>query len=256
MFDAMRVGRTEACVSDLELDAWLADELGVRERHALSAHVAGCRRCRTRKADLASDRERFARGELAVPSFLDAPERSGVSSIVWPWWKKPSVQWLSGTFAVAAALLSLLAAPQQWSQAAPSGVRSKGRDYVSFYVLRGGEVHRGQARERVRRGDRLRFAYTTGGPRYLAILSLDGARKASVYFPATAQAAQIAPGVEVALPSAVELDAVQGEERIVALFCDRALSIDPLRAELEREQIMRAPSGCTLDQLVLFKEAP
>jgi hypothetical protein len=263
MFDALRVGRTEECASDLELDAWLASELGARERKELSAHVAGCERCRARRASLMSDRECFARGELSVPSFLDPPERSGVSSIarLWwkTWWKKSSVRWLSGSCAAAAVLgLLMLAAPPPWSRRATSdaGLRSKGHDYVSFYVLRGDAVHRGQARERVRSGDRLRFVYTASGPRYLAILSLDGARNASVYFPASSDAAPIVPGIEVPLPSAVELDAVQGEERILALFCDRALPIEPLRAELEREQQLRAPSGCTLDQLVLFKEAP
>jgi hypothetical protein len=149
----------------------------------------------------------------------------------------------------AAGLLALLTLTRE-------GVRTKGGDYVSFYVKRGDEVHRGQPRERVRRGDKLRFAYTASGPRYLAILGLDGTRRASVYYPAAVQTVRVEAGTDVLLPSAIELDGAPGDERILALFCERPLPVERLRAELQAKQAhMAAPSGCVLDQLFVVKEA-
>lgn len=59
------------------------------------------------------------------------------------------------------------------------------------------------------------------------------------------------------LPSAVELDDALGEERIVALFCDGAVQVALLLAALSAKQIdLHTPNGCTLDELVVIKQAP
>jgi hypothetical protein len=249
MFRQMRIGRTDACISDLRLDAWLAQNLADQEARALRAHLSGCARCQSREALLREEREQFGAAHPELPAWL-APQSgdADLTQVAASKLRARGSAWLAGLAVAAACLLAFIALPR-------ASVRTKGSDYLSFYVKRGEAVHRGRLGEQVRRGDRLRFAYTASSPRYLAILSLDGARRASVYHPATAQAERVEPGSEVLLPSAVELDEAPGEERIYAVFCDQPPQLERLRAELAAKQTrFAAPADCTLDQIVVVKE--
>lgn len=243
MFGAMKTKRSEQCASDLQLDAWLSGEIDGAKAASLAAHGRACARCDARRDQLSRDRQGFVAAAAALPIWLDAPRRTPKASRL--------VAGLAIASAVAAAFAIMAAPPRERSGA----VRAKGTDHVSFYVKRGGAVHRGRPEERVRPGDQLRFSYTAGSDRYLAILSLDAAQRTSVYYPASTEALRVEAGVDVALPSAVELDTVLGEERVVALFCDRPLPIAALRAQLEHKRAM-PPPGCTQDQLILMKEGP
>lgn len=252
MFSGMRADRTAACASDLRLDAWLAGELEEPAHTELMAHAVGCVRCRVRQQSLARARERFAATPAAItPAWLER-ERA----------ERPvgsARRWGAAAFAVlatlaAAATLALLPKRE------PEGDRIKGGEHVSFFVKRGDAVQRGARKQSVQPGDKLRFAYTAMGPRYLAILSIDAANKASVYYPAAeragARAALIGPGVEVPLASAVELDDVLGEEHVFALFCEMPQALAPLLAQLRATpHTLRPPPGCSLDELLLTKEA-
>ena len=102
--------------------------------------------------------------------------------------------WLApaaGGLALAAAVL--LAVLPKGSEA--PGTRRKGGERIGFFVKRGEVVTRGQTGEHVRPGDSLRFTYTSSEPRHLAILSLDGAQHASVYFPSGGRAEPLPAGV-------------------------------------------------------------
>jgi hypothetical protein len=244
MFGGMREQRSAACVSDLRFDAWLAGELSAPDEASMSAHVASCARCRERQEGLVDARARFEMSAAAsVPAFL-RPERK----------RTRLPRWAAGLSALAlAAALLLVLLPQRESR----GVRVKGSDQVSFFVKRGDTVQRGAREQRVRPGDKLRFTYTATSPRYLAILSVDAANEVSVYYPPGEHAARIAPGVEVALPNAVELDGVLGQERVFALFCETDQALAALSAQLRRApQAFQAPPSCSLDSLLLTKEAP
>lgn len=130
----------------------------------------------------------------------------------------------------------------------------KGKPFVSYFVKRGERVVRGSSAEPLQPADRLRFAYTSASPQYLAIFSLDGDAHASVYYPMESLSARIEPGAEVLLPSAIELDDTVGDELIVAMFCDRPFATAPLRAALESERAPpRAQSGCTSHALHVKK---
>jgi hypothetical protein len=48
----------------------------------------------------------------------------------------------------------------------------------------------------------------------------------------------------VALPLATRLDATVGEERVMGLFCDRPVELEPLRAGLEAGAGEAIPEGC------------
>jgi hypothetical protein len=242
VFTGLRGKRSSACISDMRFDAWFAHELDAAQLELLKGHLRGCEVCRQRELELLRDRARFEDANPAAPAWLEAHARSAARKWLW-----------SGLSAAAAvAVLAFLASPHE-----RAGIRAKGGDSLSFYVRRGTEVHRGQPRESVLAGDKLRFAYTAPKSRYLTILSLDGAGHASVYYPAGTNAAPIHAGSEVLLSSAVELDEVLGEERILAFFCDDALPIAPLLAELQQKRMSsRVPQACTRSELVIFKQAP
>jgi hypothetical protein len=250
MFSGMREERSAACASDLRFDAFLAGELEAAPQAELVAHVAACARCRARCERLVQARERFAASPVAVmPAFLQAgrsprPARRGRATGL-------ALSVAACVALAAAAMLVLI--PQR----EPEGDRVKGGEHVSYFVKRGDTVLRGARKQRVQPGDKLRFAYTVMGPRYLAIVSIDAADKVSVYYPAAERAAKVAPGVEVPLPTAVELDAVLGEERVFVLFCETAEELAPLRAQLlKTPHTLQAPRQCSLDELLLTKEAP
>ena len=85
---------------------------------------------------------------------------------------------------------------------------------------------------------------TTPRPAFVAVLSLDPSGRASVYFPDGPRAVRVEPGVDVALPLATRLDGTVGEERVLGIFCDRPVELEPLRAALERRPEPAAPAGC------------
>src|SRR5262249_38721803 len=108
-----------------------------------------------------------------------------------------------GALALAAAILLVLR-----PKPGVDGTRLKGAPRLDFYLKRGALVTRGGDGARLRPGDSLRFVYTSAEPRYLAVLSLDGARHASVYYPGAVQNAERIPAaVDRALEASTVLDA-------------------------------------------------
>jgi hypothetical protein len=134
------------------------------------------------------------------------------------------------------------------------GTRSKGAFALTFFVKRGDAVLAGSDGQSVAPGDQLRFAITSAAPGHLAIFSLDGAGVASVYYPSGITRAQsLAASSSKPLDTAVELDAVPGRERIIAISCPEPFELEPLRARLQTERELSAPPDCVLDQLTLVK---
>src|SRR5262249_10415873 len=105
---------------------------------------------------------------------------------------------------------------------------------LAMYVQHGVEVRRAGPGETVSPGDAVRFAVSTPTPAYVAVLSVDPAGKASVYFPQASHAAQVPAGSEAARPLGTRLDATTGEERLLGLFCASPVELEPIRQALER----------------------
>ena len=217
MFRELRRAPSPECISDLRFDACFAEELAAGELASLREHVSQCTRCQAREAQLAEQRERFAAAN-ALPAWL-APVQVDAKTRV-RWSRSAAL-----TSAAACALVIIGIGMLRGAREPTLGsARSKGGESISF-VKRGTDVRRGTRERPLHPGDKLRFTYTTGALRYLAILSLDGRQRASLYYPNGLQAARIAPGVDVALPSAVELDDAVGAESIFALFRDSAIEL-------------------------------
>lgn len=233
--------RPDGCISDLEFDRLFAAELTSDEQRELVQHVQGCARCASRRAEL----ERLRAGFLAAAPAWAPP---GPAATV----HRPR-RWLApvaaGLALAAAVMLAVL------PRGAEPSTRTKGAPRISFFVKQGERVWRGSSGERVQPGAQLRFTYSTAVPKHLAILSLDGAQRASVYFPAGPRSEQLPAGTDRPLGSAVELDATLGEEHIIALFCAAPIDLEAQRVRLARERLaFAAPTGCATHELTIHKQ--
>jgi hypothetical protein len=223
-----------ACLSALKLARWAAGELGPAQSEEVRAHVAGCARCAA-----AAEALRPPGGGGALPPLRAvAPARAA---------RPRGVIALAAGLAAAAAVVLVLRTDAPGERAKGSGVG------VSMYVLHGDAVRKAGPGEVVAPGDAVRFAVTTPAPGYVAILSLDPAGRASIYFPQGLRAAPVEAGADVPLPTATRLDATVGEERVVALLCERAIELEPLRAALEAGSGEVIPEGCEVARWRFFK---
>ena len=214
--------RRPACLSRLHCDQLLNGELD--DRGDLKQHVASCPRCTALLA--AHRRERAA---FAVPR-ARAPRR-----------------WTFG-LAAAAAVLGV------WLVARPghdgAQTRGKGKPALAFYVRHGEVVREGGPSEVVSPSDAINFAVSTDEPAFIAIISVDGAGKRSVYYPETPLAAAIPAGRDRVLPRSVVLDDTLGLERVAGVFCGQPIAVAEIAAAIARNAI---PNGCVVDSLTLDK---
>jgi anti-sigma factor RsiW len=228
--------RWKACLSAFRLDRFRLEELPPGEYEEVQAHLQSCPRCRAAAEMLASADAEFR----ASVTPLRRPRRTGRRVLVWG--------------AGAAALAATCFVALQPSQ----GLRSKGAPVsLAMYVQHGQAVRRALPGEAVAPGDSVRFVYSSLEPRFLAILSVDGAGVASVYFPDGPEMVRVPAAQDAALPLATQLDGVLGEERVVALFCERPRALAPVREALQasRGALLEVP-GCAVATFQFTKRAP
>jgi hypothetical protein len=236
MIASLEEARWQACLSAYRLDRFRLQELPPEEAAEVQAHLEGCAACRAAADVLASAEAEFR----ASASPLRSPRRPGRRALAWG----------AGLVAIAATSVFLLQPT--------SGVRSKGPPTsLGMYVQHGPDVRRAREGEGVAPGDSLRFLYSSREASYLAILSLDGAGVASVYFPDGPEMVAVPAAQDAPLPLATHLDGVLGEETVVALFCTSPRALEPLRQELQAslKQLQEVP-GCRLATLHFTKRAP
>ncbi|HEV8549979.1 MAG TPA: zf-HC2 domain-containing protein [Polyangiaceae bacterium] len=242
---------TPDCVSSLAIDRWLAGELREDELRRVEAHLASCAECRARREHAARFKAQVV-AELAPFPELPTPARTA------PRWRPRgrARAALGGLLAVAAALLLFLR--QGTRESAHDGglvTRTKGGGRLGFFVKRGGAVERGAPGQALRPGDAVEFSYSAPKDGYLAVLSVDGAGRASVYYPSAPRALPFAAG-ERPLDASTVLDGVLGHERWFALFCESAVELEPIRARLESHPTQPlAVAGCSVDPMAVAKEA-
>jgi Putative zinc-finger len=228
--------RWHGCLSAFQLDRFRLGELSPVEVAQVQAHLKGCALCRAAVDVLASAETEFRAS--AAP--LRRPRRAGRRALLWS----------AGAVAAAAALV-LAFQPA-------AVVRSKGPvASVGMYVQHGPDVRRALPGEGVAPGDSVRFVYSSREPGYLAILSLDGAGVATVYFPQGTEMFAVPAAQDAPLPLATRLDAVLGDETVLALFCASPRALEPLRAALQASatSLSEVP-GCRLATFHFSKHAP
>jgi hypothetical protein len=235
--------RSEHCPSALRLDEWLAGELTPEGAAQVQAHVAGCAFCQGCQAERLETRRNFA---AAAPSF--AVLARSARRRHWPW--------VAGATALAAAAALALVVGAPWHSGerfddlgAGSGTRTKGNPASLGWVVRRG------ARVFARPGDALRFTVSAREPVFVAIFGLDSLGRLSVYHPDTEQLAEVGPGKDQPLPTAIALDATPGDERLYGVFCRGSRPLSELRRAIERAPDAPVfPAGCTHELRTLSKE--
>lgn len=246
MLKSLRPTVPDGCISDLTFDAWRAGELDAERTGALEQHLTQCEPCRRRQESIAGQATRFWEQAPALP----LPARAASVKVARRRWLAPSALAFS---ALAATVVWLRLAPE--SREDPEDARRKGPSHIAFHVQHEGSVKAGEDGQRVFPGDRLRFSITTGKPAHVAILSLDGAGVASVYFPPGKTSRSFGMVSGQPLDSSVLMDSTLGPEEIWALFCDTQFDLEPLRVQLERERTLNPPVGCNVDQHTIVKQA-
>jgi len=160
---------------------------------------------------------------LPLPAVLDRPPLPR---------RRRSIAVAGAGLALAASLLLVLR-----SEKPASVERRKGSGLgLTMYVQHGEQVRRAAPGETLSPGDAVRFAISTPTSAFVAVLSLDPLGRAWVYFPRQPRAVQIGAGTEVPLPIGTRLDASTGEERLLALFCNSPVELEPVRLALEQAQ--------------------
>jgi hypothetical protein len=229
------------CPSDLVLDELVAGELDGDARQAAEGHVAACARCRD---EVAARTSGFARHPEADPRRMLAAIRRGLDE------RPPSSRrwrWLMGVVPAAAAAAVVLVVALRPS---PPRIRAKGGAILHVFRLDGDHAAELVSGERVRPGDRLRFAVDLPAPGHVSVVGVQADGKLYRAWPLddgvpTARAA----GRGQALPGAVALDDSPGHETLYLVVCGGEPSCSSAGAG-------HAPDcglGCALSPFVLGK---
>ena len=227
-------------ISDLAIDRLLAGELSAAARGELEAHTRECERCAARLAELTTDHEAFAQRPMPIALGRAKRQRSRI------WLAAPIV-------AVAAAALLVLAWPRE---RAPSERVKSGETTLLLWAGTPGQLRPVATSDVIHSGEHLQASYTTKRDGVGAVLSIDGAGGAFTYVPAEGDAMVTLPaGRERPFPASTLLDDVTGRELVAIVWCEHAVPISPLLAELKATQDLAAPPGCVVRIVTLEKQA-
>lgn len=264
-----KTAESSAHVSDLTWDRLLAGDLEPSLVARAERHASACAMCAARRDLLEDDRRRFQAapptlmaGGASEPAAELEIRRPGPGPA--PWWRRGlRPLWLAP--GLAAALAVALLVPRWWARvgaeddgSSPAGARRKGGFAVTVFAGREGRAVALGAGDPVYPGDRLQLTYSAERAGHLAVLSIDGQGRVTVYFPADASTTwPAAAGEGIPLPRSTELDDVLGEERLFTVFCDLPRPLLPLVEGLEaRGDLAPAPPGCEVRRFSLDKRAP
>ena len=245
----------DGCVSDLVLDEWKAGELEAGRAAEVARHLAMCPRCARRNAEIDAATASFLEAAPVFAAPLASVPEAGaaVPEPLSPARRSSRLARIAG--AGAASLAFAAAVALMFRNAPDVATRTKGAAaHVRFFVKHGDAVYQGGSDDRLHARDQVRFVATTDRPRYVAILSLDGEGRASVYYPSNGAPALLAEGHDVALEGGIELDDALGEERIYALFCEGPIDVERARASLAASRVIAPEKGCIVDTLHWTKD--
>jgi hypothetical protein len=243
--------RSERCASELQLDRLISGELREGAAQALYAHFAACVPCRTRHDELLADHRAFP--EKAAPfASVTAPGPTQASRL-------PRLWLAAGSIAAAAALwMGVIQKPAYDGGSRPTeeesvlDTRTKGPElHLDWVIRRGSDTFPSRANEAVHPGDALRFSVRVTRSGHVAILSLDAARRISVY----QEWSRVEAGDRQLLPGAVQLDSVLGVEHVYGIFCEQAWPLVDIEDAIRRDaEQPRLPPGCDIEHHALLKE--
>lgn len=211
-------------LSSLRLNARALGGLTPQDRAAQDAHLLSCERCQEVAAELQAESDRFTRD--VFPRTLQAVEARASGSRWKSWW------WLPAAGLAALAALPVALGVWRLPQQPREDLATKGGSLFQVFAKRGVEVFAVREGTTLQPGDQLRFVVEPGDSDHVLIASVDGAGKASIYYPYDAvESGAVTPQTRSELPGSLTLDGTLGEERLLALFSRRPLqAAEVLRA--------------------------
>lgn len=206
--------------SQLTIDALAAGHLSAADAAAARAHVDGCARCRADLEAAQAACATFTRDVLPRTLGNLAPRASR------PWWRI-ALPLLVPALAAAALLVWFTSrTPTKPGEDPGDDIRIKGATTFHVYAKRGERVFEVRDGSRLAPGDAVRFVASSRTARYLLVASVDGAGKASVYFPFGGSRSGEVGSTRAELPGSIVLDRAPGPERIFAVFSSEPIEAD------------------------------
>ena len=197
-------------LSSFTLDALPLEALSADEVARARTHLETCERRRGALEAAAAARERFA--TTVFPRTVGTM-RARTRGLRWP---RLLPLLLAPALAGAALLFWVRREPEELGVKGAASLRVFARHQDRVFAVREGMP--------LAAGDQIRFRVTPSGARFVLVASVDGAGKASVYFPFGGDAsAPIDPRATAELPGSVELDETAGPERVFVLLSARPL---------------------------------
>lgn len=259
------------CPSEFALERWRFGELAASpDEPRIVAHLAGCKACRARHAELAtSEQPALDTDPIWSEAVAARPIDRGTRGLLGkPWQALASNRWrgrlwqATGLATAALSVCLLVSGRRSLPDTITKGawqlaVIAKGHD---------GRVIRLDPGAAVVPGDRLRFEVATSWPKAdLALVILDSAGKVSRLAPSTDRPLSIVGGKRVLLDEAVELDGALGPERIVLVGCNHTLDVSQVVASAARalaaaggdpRQVRSLGTDCHEESFWLSKVSP
>jgi hypothetical protein len=231
------------CLSDFQLDAWVAGDATPEQRLQIEPHLTACSHCQVRLAALEGNARIFA---AEAPPLRLSERKLGRT--------RRSVAMGLATVLAAAAVVLIARPGRERDGVEVFGIRTKGKHGIGFFVKRGEAVRRGSPGQIVHPGDELLFTYSTLVPAHLAVLSRDEQGHVTVFYPVGERTGMVAPAVDEPVPLATRLDGVLGTEAIFGVFCGDQVATAALRAAVaETPERTQFPAGCSSVHFTLEK---
>lgn len=195
-------------LASLVIDALAGGHLPAAEAAEARLHVERCARCRD---DLDT-----ATAACAHFSQVVLPRTVGTLRPRTPWWRAFGPAVIVPALAVAVLLIWLVQGPD-----APTNepaLQIKGERTFQMFANHGGKIVPVRDATRLGPADQIRFIVGSRDLRFLLVASVDGAGKATVYYPFGGERSGPVSKEPSELPGSIVLDAAPGPERVFALF--------------------------------------
>lgn len=246
------------CPSHFRLDQLAAGEIGEAESTEMLRHIEACAACLERKARR-DEAEALHTTDLTLLRRLSArsPDARRARAPKAPLWSRRVA-----AFSAAAALgaFALVALPRSAEQAlnVTPGTRSKGAAHSALYVADENRIRAVDDASVLYPGSTLQVTVTSPEPAHVAVASVDGAGRRTVYVPYAGEGSALGmvdlpAGHDVPLPQSTILDDVLGTETVAVFICrDRLADARLLVSLIDTGD---APEGCVVDRYTLRKQA-
>jgi hypothetical protein len=209
----------DRALTDLELERWLAGDLPDERTRAATADD------RARLDELRAEHAGWLASVDVGDELRAIRRRAGAL----PGRRVPRRIWLVSGGALAAAALAIVVVRLPRSpEPEPDDVRVKGGSVGLVVHVATGAGSRAIADEgAVHAGDRIRFEVSAPRAGYVAVIGLAPSGTSTVYYPfGGVGPARLDAGGGPVLPGAIELDAAEGDEQILAVYGEQPFALD------------------------------